>query len=54
MTPKSKLTASMEDFQRRNNAWMAQKVIKQYIKAEELLDKESKENTFKPHINRVS
>ena len=33
---------------------MAQKVIKQYIKAEELLDKESKENTFKPHINRVS
>ncbi len=46
MTPKSKLTASMEDFQRRNTAWMAKKAIKQYTIAEELLDKESKENTF--------
>jgi hypothetical protein len=54
MTPKSKLTASMEDFQRRNNAWMAKKAIKQYIITEKLLDKEYKENTFKPQINRVS
>ncbi len=44
----------MEDFQRRNSEWLVKKEIKKSILTEDLLDKESRNNTFQPQINQMS
>jgi len=53
MTPKNR-NASLEDFQRRNDVWMAKRTSRKYLLAEGILEKEAKENTFRPQINKVS
>jgi hypothetical protein len=39
---------SMEDFEKRNQQWLKKKEVKKSILTEELLDKESRNNTFQP------
>jgi hypothetical protein len=53
MSPRSR-AASVEDFQRRNIAWMHRKILNQAILTEDKLNQETRENTFRPSINKMS